>query len=143
MKPFILYSIILLLSVNSVAQSKHDKIKALKVSFITERLNLTTEEAQQFWPLYNAYEETSSKIKHKELKYIRSEIKENSNTLSDTEANKLLEKLITAENKLHTEYDAYISKLRSVMSSKKIILLKIAEEEFKRKILEEYKRRGR
>ena len=131
------------MSANSVAQSKHDKIKALKVSFITERLNLTTEEAQEFWPLYNAHERNTSKIKYKELKYIRSEIKQNSNSLTDAEANILLEKLITAENKLHTEYDAFISKLRSVISSKKIILLKVAEEEFKKTLFEEYKRRGR
>ncbi len=131
------------MSANSVAQSKHDKIKALKVSFITERLNLTTEEAQEFWPLYNAHERNTSKIKYKELKYIRSEIKQNSNSLTDAEANILLEKLITAENKLHTEHDAFISKLRSVISSKKIILLKVAEEEFKKTLFEEYKRRGR
>lgn len=31
-------------------QEKKDKIKALKVAYITEKLDLTTEEAQKFWP---------------------------------------------------------------------------------------------
>jgi hypothetical protein len=30
-------------------------IEAYKTGFITQRLNLTTEEAQKFWPIYNAY----------------------------------------------------------------------------------------
>ena len=32
-----------------------EKIEALKVAYITQQLNLTPEEAQRFWPIYNAY----------------------------------------------------------------------------------------
>jgi len=31
------------------------KLEAMKTAFITSRLNLTTEEAQKFWPIYNQY----------------------------------------------------------------------------------------
>ena len=30
-------------------------VEAYKTAFITQRLNLTTEEAQKFWPIYNSY----------------------------------------------------------------------------------------
>src|SRR6201991_1405445 len=30
-------------------------IESYKTAFITQRLNLTTEEAQKFWPIYNSY----------------------------------------------------------------------------------------
>ena len=30
-------------------------VEAYKTAFITQRLNLTTEEAQKFWPIYNNY----------------------------------------------------------------------------------------
>ena len=33
-----------------------EKIKAMKVSYITEKLNLTSEEAEKFWPIYNEYD---------------------------------------------------------------------------------------
>ncbi len=36
-------------------QSKQERLQALKVAFITKELKLTTEEAQQFWPVYNQY----------------------------------------------------------------------------------------
>jgi hypothetical protein len=51
--------ITLLLTMNVVAQSpeKRERIKALKVAFITEKLELTESEAQKFWPIYNTFEE--------------------------------------------------------------------------------------
>src|SRR5882762_10293643 len=30
-------------------------IETMKIAFITKRLNLTPEEAQRFWPIYNTY----------------------------------------------------------------------------------------
>jgi hypothetical protein len=36
-------------------QDKREHIESLKISFITQKLNLTREEAQRFWPIYNEY----------------------------------------------------------------------------------------
>ncbi len=33
------------------------KIQALKIAFITQKLDLTTDEAQKFWPVYNQYDQ--------------------------------------------------------------------------------------
>ena len=38
-------------------------IQALKVAFITRQLNLTAEEAQKFWPVYNTYSDAVKKIR--------------------------------------------------------------------------------
>ena len=35
---------------------KEEKIQALKIAFITQKLELTSEEAQRFWPVYDRYE---------------------------------------------------------------------------------------
>lgn len=34
-----------------------EKIRALKIAFITQKLNLTADEAQKFWPVYNQYDQ--------------------------------------------------------------------------------------
>ena len=36
-------------------EEKHQNIEALKVAFISKELELTPDEAQKFWPLYNQY----------------------------------------------------------------------------------------
>lgn len=46
------------------AQQKQDeKLRALKIAFITERLQLTSDEAQKFWPVYNSYEAEIQKLR--------------------------------------------------------------------------------
>jgi hypothetical protein len=50
----------------SVAQSpavKQATIQALKMAFMTKDLNLSTEEAQKFWPVYNSYIDDLKKIR--------------------------------------------------------------------------------
>ena len=34
---------------------RSERIQALKIAFITQKLNLTADEAQKFWPVYNQY----------------------------------------------------------------------------------------
>ena len=36
--------------------TKAEKIQALKIAFITQKLQLSTDEAQKFWPVYDQYE---------------------------------------------------------------------------------------
>src|SRR5258708_29601670 len=33
------------------------RIEALKIAYLTKKLNLSTDEAQKFWPIYNKYAE--------------------------------------------------------------------------------------
>ena len=144
MKTIIFPIIALLFSLSISAQPDgRDKIKALKVSFITERLELTATEAEQFWPIYNAYEEVTLKLKFEELRGIRHEIKTKANTLSNERASELLEKMTKAENRIHDEEVKLNSKLQKIISAKKIILLKVAEEDFKKKLFDQFKKMRR
>jgi hypothetical protein len=41
--------------VNQLPEKKQQNIEALKVAFISKELELTPDEAQKFWPVYNQY----------------------------------------------------------------------------------------
>jgi len=61
MKKFVLFLVLITASFSLVkAQDDKDKrsekIQALKIAFITQKIALTTDEAQKFWPVYNRYE---------------------------------------------------------------------------------------
>ena len=43
---------------------KKEEIYALKVAFITNKLPLTSSEAEKFWPIYNAFEDKQFELKH-------------------------------------------------------------------------------
>lgn len=144
MKKILPFILLLFMSLNITAQHKNsERIKALKVSVITEKLDLSEKEAQQFWPIYNAHEKETSAIRFKEVKAIRQEIRENIATLTDDKANELLTRLNNAENKMHELRMEFANNLSGILSPKKIILLKIAEDDFKKKMFEEFKKRKR
>ncbi|MEO7766238.1 MAG: hypothetical protein ABIS01_02390 [Ferruginibacter sp.] len=58
-----LYILLILISIAGMAGAQNDQpsekrqqnIEALKVAFISKELDLTPDEAQRFWPLYNQY----------------------------------------------------------------------------------------
>lgn len=140
MKTFII-TLALCFSLSTFAQQ--NKIKSLKVAFITEKLNLTEKEAQQFWPVYNTYDSTVNNLKFHELRKVIHEIRESYTTISDDKANELLNKAMQIEDKIHSENIKLIKKLRGIISAKKILALKTAEEDFNRKMLEEFNKRRR
>jgi 4-amino-4-deoxy-L-arabinose transferase-like glycosyltransferase len=58
MKKYLLLIIAIFGSFSFVAaqNGRQEKIQALKVAFITQRLQLTPAEAEKFWPVYNQFE---------------------------------------------------------------------------------------
>lgn len=52
----LLFFTLIFFNTAALAQRGNDKIQALKIAFLTERLQLTKSEAQSFWPVYNSYE---------------------------------------------------------------------------------------
>jgi Na+-translocating ferredoxin:NAD+ oxidoreductase RNF subunit RnfB len=39
------------------------RVEALKIAYLTQKLNLSTEEAQRFWPIYNKYAAEIRKVR--------------------------------------------------------------------------------
>ncbi|MDF0706111.1 MAG: hypothetical protein VX772_02580 [Bacteroidota bacterium] len=120
-----------------------DRIKTLKVAFITEQVGLTSQEAQQFWPIYNEHEETMDNIRRKERAELHANIAR-AQDLSSNESEKLLDNLLALQLDKHRSEQEFLSKLRTVIPAKKVLLLVKAEEDFKRQMIQQYrKRRGR
>lgn len=115
-----------------------DRIKALKIAFITERLQLTETEAQQFWPIYNSFDEENQKLRRESLVKFKDFDFE---SLSESEAKSQLQDLLSDEDKKHQLRQQFIKDLMKVLPAKKILLLKNAEDDFKRRMMERLKNR--
>lgn len=140
MKTLINTVFILSFSLITVAQSNRDKIKTLKIAYITEKLNLSEEEAQKFWPIYNNFEEENSRLR-KEAYEARKKL--NFETITEEKAKQILKEWRLNDNKRQELENDYINNLTKVISAKKTILLHRIEDDFKRKMFEEYKKRKR
>jgi formate dehydrogenase maturation protein FdhE len=120
-----------------------NRIKTLKVAFITEQVGLTSEEAQQFWPIYNKHEEILENLRRKERMELHTNISR-AQELSTNESEKLLDNLLALQFEKQKAERDFLSKLRTVIPAKKVLLLVKAEEDFKRQMIQQFrKRRGR
>ena len=140
-----LFMLTLLVNTKTYAQDdKQDRIKSLKIGFITQKLELTSKEAQNFWPVYNEHQD---KIRghHTENRKLRKSIRKNGgiDTMTNAEAEKTLNQFVAIEKNLKDAEMAMYKSMKSILPAKKILKLHSAEQDFNRKILEEMrKRRG-
>lgn len=125
-------------------QQKRERIKSIKTAYLTEELNLNSQEAEKFWPVYNKYEKEifSYKVQktRKELKRIE-ELEANGD-LNDEIAEKSLQTLIEYENRVAENKQKMFKELKGILSTQRILKLYRAELAFNRKLLSEIRKRG-
>lgn len=139
MKSILLLSLGLLLYFPANAQDEEkNEIKALKIAFITNALDLSSQDAQKFWPVYNKYE-TQEDILRANLRceiYVKLD---HINSMPDAEAETLLHDYEELCQQRHEMWEDYVSALKKVISPKKIMMLKNAEYNFHKRLLAKYK----
>ena len=96
-----------------------EKIQALKIAFITQKLQLTTAEAEKFWPVYNQYDN--------EIKGLRAG--KNENVLENEE------QLLNIRKK-------YKSSFEKILGPQKLNQLFIAERDFRNVLIRRLKNRN-
>jgi Spy/CpxP family protein refolding chaperone len=122
------------------SEKKREQIHAQKIAFISTQLNLTPDEAQKFWPIYNQYEAEIEKIR-KERRGYMNELKKTTDVSSE-KAYELMEKIFATESKESQTRLNYLKQFATVLGKKKATDVFIAEEKFKRELLEKLKKEG-
>ena len=109
--------------------------KTLKVGIYTRVLELTTKEAEAFWPVFNEFEEKMEVIREEEMK-IRKSIESNFSEMKDADVEKNIDRMMelkTKENELLIEY---YEKYKKILPIKKVALIHRAEMMYKRALLD-------
>lgn len=142
MKSTIFLSLMLVLSttINAQTNPKKEKIKSLKIAFITNALDLSADEASTFWPIYNKYDEQQFKLRSEKSKYFKSKTERSELAkISDKEARGILTAMEDKDDQLHQVRKNLNRDLLKVVSPVKVVLLKKAEEDFNRSLLKQYR----
>ena len=114
-------------------QSWHDKMMSEKIGYLTAKLELTPEEAQAFWPVYNKIAEKNkeqNKAVAEAYKALTQALKEG--TASDKEIDKLLDNYLAAKENQKENGKNEAAEYRKVLPSKKVAKLYVAEESYRR-----------
>jgi hypothetical protein len=142
MKKYIyLVVIISTISLNAMAQ-KGDRLEAMKIGFITERLNLSSDEAKVFWPVYNKFTDDLKKLRQSSKGKISEEMADMP-AMTDAEAEKVLTDMVNFKIQEADLLKKYALEFKKVLPVKKVVLLFKAENDFKRELLKKLSQRNR
>lgn len=123
-------------------KERQEAMEAKKVSFITEKMELTPEEAATFWPIYNDHEKERRQLNSSmhDLIRVKHLKKDDILKLSDAEAQKIIDGF-KKFNKDQYELDAaFLEKLQIALPPQKVIKFFELERTFKRFLLNEIRK---
>jgi len=113
----------------------NERIKAMKIAFITDRVQLTAEEAEKFWPVYNEYSNKKDKTLE-ELKSLSRHFIKNKDEISDEELEEMLDKYIQLQKAESELLSSYHQKFEEILPAHKVMALYIAEVQFRNFLLQ-------
>ena len=131
-KIFLLVAIALTGFLQANAQEGNEKIEAMKIAFITKRLQLTPEESQKFWPVYNQYEAEKKQIRQSTIGTVK-DLKEDGD-FTNAEAEQAITKYIEFKAKDLDLIKKYVAEFRKILPATKVAKLVTAEEHFKKNV---------
>lgn len=111
-----------------------DKFAAHRTAYITQRLELTENEAQKFWPIFNSY------IKDRDQ--LRASNTVDVDKLSEKEAEAYVNGTLDRNTKELDLHKQFIQKVKSVLPMTKVAKLINIEREMKHAVMNNVKKKG-
>lgn len=125
---YILTSLLVIMMCATLLAQRQDrkKIESLRIAYLTEELDLSATEAQNFWPVFNEFEK-----KRNELRKSRNDLM----IAPNIGAAEKLSDIIEIEQEEYVQLKEYISRMQEVLSDDKIIVLLAFEKKFRERLI--------
>ena len=134
--------VLMVLSMGAIAQGPQgprrggdngwrERVRAEKVAFLTEEIDLTESEAQVFWPIYNEIQKAQRDGFEAVKKAYDAMAKGVEEKKSGKEMEKLVKAYIDAKEKNEGIETKYLNKLLKVLPAEKVARYYVAEEKFR------------
>lgn len=114
-------------------QTAIQKVEAAKIALITERLELTPEQAEKFWPIYREYSQNQRNLRQ-EFQQLKSNY--NPKTASEEDNRKMLEKGMNIKERQLGLEKSYTERMQQVISSRQMMSLRKAEDDFRQMLMQ-------
>jgi hypothetical protein len=142
--PFLL-ALFMLNSLNLIAQGPErdfKKIEAYKIQYLTEKLDLSPELAQKFWPVYNEYQkETRRILKGKPDLPPRGDDGRKMENMTDEEIETFVLEKLNDQKQLAELKILYYEKFKAAIGTRGAAKYYRAELDFHRRLMDELQRR--
>jgi hypothetical protein len=120
----------------SAQNPNRERLDAYKIAFFTKRLNLTSQEAEKFWPVYNEYQKQRNQIQA-EKQMLMKTFNQNELNLNDNQITEMGDKYCAALVQESALAVTFHKKLQEILPPAKVIRLYQAENQYRVQLLNE------
>lgn len=113
----------------NVQGARKERVEAMRAAYISRYVNLTSEEARNFWPVYNEYQNEIDKNR-KDFFLDALEARIGWESKSDAEVEKALDQIIDRTVQEGEIKKKYHEKFKKILPIRKVALLYMAERQF-------------
>jgi hypothetical protein len=137
-KSVILLAALIMIPLNRIngQNQNFEKFSSYKIGFFTKKMNLSPEEAEKFWPVYNEYQKQKMQIQREKIGVVR-DFNQNESTLTDSQLTEMGDKLIKCISDESTLAVSFHKKIKEILAPGKIIRYYQAENQYKIQLLKE------
>lgn len=123
-------------------KNRWEKFRAEKVAFLTTELDLSPEEAQKFWPVYNQLENERWEA-HKHRQKLEEKVREAEDNMSEREIVQLTRDYAASMQKEANMMVEFNEKFLKILPPEKVLNLYKAENEFRFQMIKKFRDRRR
>lgn len=122
------------------ANDRRNEIESYKIAYLTQKMELSPEEAKVFWPIYKNWQQEQMNLRKERAQKVISYKKiEEIESLSDNEVQSLIANELTIKQKALNIEKKYYNQLKSKLPIKIVGKYYRAQETFKKELLHRYK----
>lgn len=125
---FLLISSMVFGQIGKRREALEERVKSLKIAFVTEKLALTPDESEKFWPVYNQMEAERANLMAEKKSDFGDDITDKEAQLYITRHFDIREKEILLERR-------YIDKFKTLLPDRKVAKLLWVEKQFRQEVM--------
>lgn len=149
MQKYLTILLLLIFSTASYAQRpghqrpNREQIKAARIAFLTNRLQLDSEQAKEFWPIFNEYEAEKTELSKKYNQQKRDLVgADGFRNMSDENAAKMLDIYFDQKEAELKVERKYVSRFREVLNPRQTWAMVRFESDFRRTVIDRIRKQG-
>ncbi|TXK49658.1 hypothetical protein FVR03_06080 [Pontibacter qinzhouensis] len=112
-------------------KERRENVESAKIAFLTDKMALTPDQAQKFWPIYKEFETKRREIYHSNRGSSRKKVEE----MTDAEVKAMVDGIFVLKQKELNLEQEYATKYQRVISTRQLAELYRGEREFTKMLL--------
>jgi mevalonate kinase len=114
-----------------------ERLQAARIAFITTRINLKTEQAEKFWPLFNTFTESREASMR-----TMGDLSRGAENMSEEEAKSRIQQKLQIQQKLVQDEKIFVADAAKVLTYKQLLLLQNIARDFNRHLYDRGRPKG-